>query len=537
MTKLLSLCALFVPGLGKPAAQPPLDRAKHLEEQLTVAKGLAEAANQAKDHFLANVSHEIRTPLNVILGMTELMLDDALTAPQQARLSIAKAAGDNLLVLIDDLLDFSKIEAGNVELALSELSLRAAIDESVERLAASALQKGLLLHAEVDPALPARVIGDAARVRQVLINLLANAVKFTLHGHVLLRADVVESHPERVFVRFTVSDTGIGIPADKQAAMFQAFTQQDTSTTRTHGGTGLGLTMAARLAMAMSGGITVESKLGYGSTFTFFAWFARARHDTNSDPLQILVAEDNKLNAELMLQLIARRGHRGSVVTRGDDVLARIEHGGVDLLLLDLHMPGMDGFQVIEQLRARERTSGKHLPVVAVTARALPAVRERCLESGMDDFISKPVRASTLWSIVDRLSSYRFAEVPTSNPPWLDASVLLGACDADPDVLAKICSSLRVQLPDELVRAAVSLQQADALRLRESAHKLYAMIGVVSTASACSDVADLEELAARGALGEAAVAFARVKELSASILFALDTLSIAGLKAAVASCT
>jgi two-component system sensor histidine kinase/response regulator len=250
--------------------------------------------------------------------------------------------------------------------------------------------------------------------------------------------------------------------------------------------------------------------------------------------LRILVAEDNEFTAELMLQQITRRGHDAIVIGRGDDVLGRIEKGGVDLLLLDLHLPGLDGFQVIEQLRARERITGRHLPVIALTARSSAADRQRCLDSGMDDFIPKPAKPAVLWAVVDRLlratPSASPKPAPSASLAWLEPSVLLSACGGDPAVLAKINRALQSQLPAELARAAACLEASNAPALRESAHKLCGMIAVVST-SGGNEASALEEFAACGALQEAAASFASVKALTETLLVGLSSLSIGDLQA------
>ena len=392
---------------------------KDLEAQLLLAKETAEAANQAKDDFLANVSHEIRTPMNAVLGMTEMVLAEPLTAEQRQWLGNAKLAADSLLVIIDDLLDFAKLEAGKLELAVTEFSLEVVLEETLRTLGIRAHLKGLQLTARVDERVPDRLmIGDEGRLRQILLNLVGNAIKFTSQGEVEVIVEPEEEPgTERVPLRFSVRDTGIGIPPDKQALIFQAFTQQDTSTTRKYGGTGLGLTIASRLASLMSGTISVSSALGCGSTFIFAAPFglsserASSRTSTGTvaeravslrtataevhgfgPKLRVLVAEDNEFNADLIRQLLQRRGHEVCIASSGTDAMALARSKAFDLMLLDLHMPGMDGFEVITRLREEEAGTGDHLPVVALTARARAEDRERCLAAGMDAF-SRQARA------------------------------------------------------------------------------------------------------------------------------------------------
>jgi PAS domain S-box-containing protein len=482
---------------------------RNLEETGRLAREMAdraEALSAAKSEFLANMTHEFRTPLNGILGMTGLAMETDLENDQREYLELVKSSAEALLALVNDVLDFSKYEVGKLGLDSVEFSLRGLMRDVLRPMALRASVGGLAFESVIEDQVPDRLLGDPLRIGQILRNLAGNAVKFTNKGKVSVRAGAESVKGSKVTLCFSVADTGIGIPREKHRMIFEPFTQADGSTTRKYGGTGLGLSITSGLVELMDGRIWVESEVGRGSTFHFTlalelarpgqgkapAWPSSASRNHAKRPLQILVAEDNSVNQRLAARLLEREGHSVTIAGSGQEALdlferSLAESNPYDLILMDVQMPDLDGLQATGRIREKERGSRNRIPIVAMTAQAAESDRLRCIESGMDAYVTKPVNVPQLMQMIESVmlgGNSMNANLTSEGSSveaqlqQLDESLALSRVGGDVELLKEVVELFLDDYPStfEKIKAAVASSNASALE-----HHAHSLKGSVST--------------------------------------------------------
>jgi signal transduction histidine kinase/DNA-binding NarL/FixJ family response regulator len=499
----------------------------------------AEAASSAKSEFLARMSHEIRTPLNGVIGIAEILLcKGGLGEAQLRHVNMIKTSADTLLTLINDILDFSKIEAGKLEMDCIDFDPRRIVDEVVEMLAAKAQGKGLGFFSQIAAGIPPRLRGDPDRLRQVVINLANNAIKFTPAGEVVVKVQMEGADAVHPALRFAVSDTGVGIPADRLDRLFKSFSQVDASTTRQFGGTGLGLAIAKQLVGLMQGEIGVDSVPGRGSTFWFVARFLPAsgveppvtaspvdcpRADSKQS-VRILLAEDNEINQEVAAGILEHSGYRVDVVSDGQSAIDAVAAKAYDIVLMDCQMPVLDGYEATRRLRVLEKEGrlgarAMRLPIIALTASAVQGDRQRCLDAGMDGHVTKPIDRHELIVAIQSLvgsgknndGSFQPLSQSGSSSLPIDIDLLMDRCMGDAKLAEDMLLLFDQDLPRQIEQLRQELRNHDASAVSDLVHEMKGISGNLSAVLLSTRIVELDALVQKDAWDSALEAMSNVE--------------------------